>query len=127
MARGRTSFKCRVVTLRQAEPDLSIEQIAERIGCAAHTVRLVCAETGLAFPSRRKVARYVERYTALRNANPHWSVPQLARELGITPQALYDYRRRHEPEVTVLRLGLAARDAGLTIQQIRAMADARHA
>lgn len=83
---AKDSWKQKIVALRLAEPDLTYQEIADRLGCKYGTVSGTCHDVGLA-SGHRAGGQFSE----------------------------------------TLKLGYAAKRAGLTVQQIEGMANARHA
>jgi hypothetical protein len=81
---ARKIYKDKILSLRLNEPDLSYQEIADRIGCKINAVYSACHTADL------KIGR-----------------PKVFRD--------------------VIKLGWAAQRAGLTLQQIESMANARNA
>lgn len=83
---AKNSWKEKIIALRLAEPGMTYQEIADRLGCKYGTVSGTCHKVDL--------------------------------QCG---------RKAPENFSETLKLGYAARRAGLTVQQIEGMADARHA
>ena len=123
-AKGTESFKAQIVALRKSDPDLSYKEISLRVGCARSTVRYYCSIEGVAKAVPPK--RWKEKYFEIRDKHPDWRIPQIAKELGVLPSTLYGIQKRSDLGYqSVAELGRAAVRAGLTIQQIEAMANGR--
>ena len=123
--RGTESFKIQIVRIRTNEPDVTYREIAERVGCSRATVRYVCSLEGVTRAEPPK--RWKEKYFEIRDKHPDWRIPRIAKELGVGPSTLYGIQKRSDLSYqSVAELGRAAVRAGLTVQQIEAMANARH-
>lgn len=80
---ARKIYKHKIVAIRQTEPDVTYQEIADRLGCSIATVWNTCYLT--------------------------------------------DTKRGHVASRDIMKLGWAAKRAGLTVQQIEGMANARNA
>lgn len=126
MPRWKTNYKAAVVSLRLAEPSLSYEEIAKRVGCSYSSVKYYCSMGGV--PKGPTPNRWKEKYFVMREQHPEWTIYRIAQELGCRPSTLYGLKLRSDPDyANVMALGRAAVAAGLTLKQIEGMAHARHA
>lgn len=117
-------FKPKIAHLRRTQRGLSYKQIAERVGCSIRSVSRVCLEIGL--PIRRPRKDWTADYLRLAEAHPDWSYRRIADELDANPSTIWAVEKR-VGRVSAFALGIAAARAGLTLQQIEAMGNARHA
>ena len=117
-----------IVELRTKKPWLSYREIAELAGCSKSWVGAFCHEAGLGRWRGKKQKDWTPEYLRVRAEHPEWSYRKVAAYLGANHSTLYRIERRHFPghRDSIVALGEAAARAGLTLQQIEAMADARH-
>jgi hypothetical protein len=130
MHRGR-GIKQKVVALRLSEPTLTYEEIAERIGTKRGYVQSICAMTGVGCGykgTRTRPSKYLDAFLAVHRENPEWGALKIARAIGCPRSLAHTLLKRHGSSRTdIIRVGAAALAAGFTVQQIEAMANARHA
>jgi AraC-like DNA-binding protein len=122
--RAPTGFKAEIIRLRTERPELTNKEISEMLGCKQSTVRHVCSTTGL---TRGGAVPRKETYFKMRELHPDWTVHRIAQEIGARSSTLYTIQRNYDPDyANIIALGRAAVAANLTLQQIEAMAHARH-
>lgn len=127
------TFKEQIIALRQGEPALTYKEIAGRVGCDHSHVIRVCMDNGLL---RERASTYKAQIVALRQAEPHLLYREIAARIGCKETTVSDVCHRTQLKSgyrsdgqlgNAVRLGYAAIRAGLTLQQIEGMTNARHA
>lgn len=114
-----------ILLARKLTPSLSYKEIARAVGCSPAYVQQICFENGAGRGAKK--SKWKAKYVAMRTAHPGWSISRIAKELGAPRSYIYRLQSALDPNFEgVIRLGRAAKNAGLTIKQIREMAHARH-
>jgi hypothetical protein len=118
--------KDQIVKLRKEHPDMLYREIAHHVGCSLGMVYKICSTLKIGRSVVEK--RWADDYWRVRREHPEWTGHQIAKWLGTSSATIYRVQRSREPNrVSPVELGREAARAGLTLEQIRAIADARHA
>lgn len=130
MHRGR-GIKQKVVQLRLSEPTLTYAEIAERLGTVRGYVQDICTMTGVGCGykgTRPRPSKYLPAFLRVHREHPEWGALKISRAIGCSASLAHGLLKRHGADRTdIMRVGAAALAAGLTLQQIEAIANARHA
>lgn len=113
----------KILLVRKLTPALTYKEVARAVGCSAQYVQQVCYEERAG--RGRKKRRWKEKYLAIRQQHPTWTTNQIAAEMKAPRSYIYRLATALGHEEGIRQLGLAARRAGLTLNQIEGMAHGR--
>jgi hypothetical protein len=118
--------KTKIIQLRKTYPHLRNHEIAKIVGCGTSYVSHICTDTGLG--TSKSHTDWEPSYRRIRKEQPELNYRQIAEVLGAHHSVIFRIEKRLEPNRESVRaLGVAAARAGLTVQQIQELANARHA
>lgn len=128
MPNGR-GIKQKVLDLRLAKPQLKYEEIAGIVGTSRRYVQLVCCLGGIGTGPQPKPSKYLGAFLRVQQEHPDWGSHRIARAIGCAPSLAYHLQKKYgrASRADIARLGAEAMAAGITLQIVQAVANARHA
>jgi hypothetical protein len=120
--------KQRVIELRLARPTLKLSEIAELVGTSRKYVQLICCLAGIGAPPRPS-SRFLPAFLVVQREHPEWGSVKIARAIGCAPSMAHHLQKKYgkTSRPDTMKLGAAAHAAGLTLEQLKVLANARHA